>query len=169
MSCTPECASSTRRCRRRVIRSEHGALKVLEGVKSHQILHKVVTFLRSESPRLQEVLCIIRERRKTMPRHHTPPQKPRTPPELELKNNFTVTAACVVCTFYSHSSFVPHFHHTFAGSKGYLSLVPQIDPLVTQPVITITEKAPTRTFSWLKAPTSAFTFNTQVKHYAKRT
>ena len=33
---------------------------------------------------------------------------------------------------------------------------------------TITEKAPTRTFSWLKAPTSAFTFKTLLRHYAKR-
>ena len=32
---------------------------------------------------------------------------------------------------------------------------------------TITEKAPTRTFSWLKAPTSAFTFKTLLRHYAK--
>ena len=31
---------------------------------------------------------------------------------------------------------------------------------------TITEKAPTRAFSWLKAPTSAFTFKTLLKHYA---
>ena len=29
-------------------------------------------------------------------------------------------------------------------------------PSVAQPVFTITEKAPTRAFSWLKAPTSAF-------------
>ena len=33
---------------------------------------------------------------------------------------------------------------------------------------TITEKAPTRTFSWLKGPTSAFTFKTLLRHYAKR-
>ena len=33
---------------------------------------------------------------------------------------------------------------------------------------TITEKAPTRAFSWLKAPTSAFTFQTLLRHYAKR-
>ena len=33
---------------------------------------------------------------------------------------------------------------------------------------TITEKAPTRTFSSLKAPTSAFTFKTLLRHYAKR-
>ena len=34
------------------------------------------------------------------------------------------------------------------------------DPLVSQSVFTITEKAPTRAFSWLKAPTIAFTFKT---------
>ena len=33
---------------------------------------------------------------------------------------------------------------------------------------TITEKAPNRAFSWLKAPTSAFTFKTLLRHYAKR-
>ena len=33
---------------------------------------------------------------------------------------------------------------------------------------TITEKAPTRALSWLKAPTSAFTFKTLLRHYAKR-
>ena len=31
----------------------------------------------------------------------------------------------------------------------------------------ITEKAPTRAFSWLKAPTSAFTIKTLLRHYAK--
>ena len=31
----------------------------------------------------------------------------------------------------------------------------------------ITEKAPTRAFSWLKAATTAFTFNTVLRHYAK--
>ena len=44
-------------------------------------------------------------------------------------------------------------------------LVPQIDPSVLQPVFAITEKAPTRAFSWLKAP-SAFTFKTLLRHYA---
>ena len=33
---------------------------------------------------------------------------------------------------------------------------------------TITEKAPTRAFSWLKAPTSPFTFKTLLRNYAKR-
>ena len=33
---------------------------------------------------------------------------------------------------------------------------------------TITEKAPTRALSWLKAPTSAFTFKTLLRHYAKQ-
>ena len=31
---------------------------------------------------------------------------------------------------------------------------------------TITEKAPSRAFSWLKAPTSIFTFKTLLRHYA---
>ena len=31
---------------------------------------------------------------------------------------------------------------------------------------TITEKAPTRAFSWFKAPTSAFTFKTVLRHFA---
>ena len=33
----------------------------------------------------------------------------------------------------------------------------------------ITEKAPTRVFSWLKAATTAFTLKTLLRHYAKRT
>ena len=33
----------------------------------------------------------------------------------------------------------------------------------------ITEKAPTRAFSWLNAATTAFTFKTLLRHYAKRT
>ena len=32
---------------------------------------------------------------------------------------------------------------------------------------TITEKAPTRAFTWLKAATTAFTFKTLLRHYAK--
>ena len=32
----------------------------------------------------------------------------------------------------------------------------------------ITEKATTRAFSWLKAATTAFTFKTLLRHYAKR-
>ena len=31
------------------------------------------------------------------------------------------------------------------------------------------EKAPTRAFSWLKAATTAFTFKTLLRHYAKQT
>ena len=38
------------------------------------------------------------------------------------------------------------------------------DPSVPQWVFTITEKDPTRAFSWLKAPTSAFTFKTLLRH-----
>ena len=32
----------------------------------------------------------------------------------------------------------------------------------------ITEKAPIRAFSWLKAATTAFTFKTLLRHYAKQ-
>ena len=42
------------------------------------------------------------------------------------------------------------------------------DPSVSQLVFTITEKAPTRA-SWLKAATTAFTFKTLLRHYAKWT
>ena len=37
----------------------------------------------------------------------------------------------------------------------------------SQSVFAIIKKAPTRTFSWLKAPTSTFTFKTLLRHYAK--
>ena len=47
-------------------------------------------------------------------------------------------------------------------------LVLQNDPSVLQPVLTITERAP-RAFSWLKAATTAFTFKTLFRHYAKWT
>ena len=49
-----------------------------------------------------------------------------------------------------------------------LGIVPQIGPSVPQPVFTTMEKAPTRAFSWLKAPTSAFTFKTLLRHYANQ-
>ena len=41
-------------------------------------------------------------------------------------------------------------------------------PSAPQPVFTITEKAPTKTLSLLKAPTSTFTFKTQARHYGKQ-
>ena len=41
--------------------------------------------------------------------------------------------------------------------------------LVSHSVFTITEKAPTRALSWLKAPTSAFTFKTLLRHNVKKT
>ena len=46
-----------------------------------------------------------------------------------------------------------------ASNEGY--------PNVTED-FTITEKAPTRAFSWLNAPTNAFTFKTLLRHYAER-
>ena len=41
------------------------------------------------------------------------------------------------------------------------------DPSVSQSVFTITEKAPTRVYYWLKVPTSSFTFKTLLRHYAQ--
>ena len=43
------------------------------------------------------------------------------------------------------------------------------DPSVSHSVFTITEKAPTRAFSWLKAPTRTLTFKTLLRQYAKQT
>ena len=41
-------------------------------------------------------------------------------------------------------------------------------PSVPQSIFTITEKAPTRAFTWLKAATTSFTFKTLlIRHYAK--
>ena len=52
-----------------------------------------------------------------------------------------------------------------AGCQRSSYLVPQIDYRWS---CTITEKAPTRAFSWLKALTSAYTFKTLLRHYAKQ-
>ena len=54
------------------------------------------------------------------------------------------------------------------GSGFLLRVVLCSAPSVSQSVFTITEKAPTRAFSWLKAPTSTFTFKTLIRHYAEQ-
>ena len=51
-----------------------------------------------------------------------------------------------------------HLHEAASGQGPLPHL--HNDPSVPQPVFTITEKAPTRAFSWFKVPTSAFTFKT---------
>ena len=56
--------------------------------------------------------------------------------------------------------------HTDSGEGEGLVLCSA--PSVPQPVFTITEKALTRASSLLKAPTSAFTFKTLLRHYAKQ-
>ena len=48
-------------------------------------------------------------------------------------------------------------------TQGSVPISAADDPSVSQSVLT--QKAPTRAFSWLKAPTSAFTFKI---YYAKR-
>ena len=58
-------------------------------------------------------------------------------------------------------------YSSYSGSRIPWHLVLCSAPSVPQPVFTIMEKAPTRAFSWLKAPTSTFTFKTLLRHYAK--
>ena len=48
-----------------------------------------------------------------------------------------------------------------------IMLTLELQPKVRED-LTITEKAPTRAFSWFKAATTAFTFKTLLRHYAKR-
>ena len=56
----------------------------------------------------------------------------------------------------------------FSRAEVIVSGVVEILELLTinRKCCTITEKAPTRAFSWLKVPTRAFTFKTLVRHYA---
>ena len=63
------------------------------------------------------------------------------------------------------SNVFNNFHSPLTAIRA-LPVVLYNYPSVPQPVFTITEKAPTRAFSWLKAPTSAFTFKTLLRHYA---
>ena len=53
-----------------------------------------------------------------------------------------------------HYKIKSHLNTNLEIYEEMYQLVPQIDPSGPQPVFTITEKAPTRAFSWLKAPTS---------------
>ena len=55
---------------------------------------------------------------------------------------------------------------TYTSAASYCQLELQTKNIRTH--FTIMEKAPTRVFSWLKAPTSAFTFKTLLTHYAKQ-
>ena len=52
-------------------------------------------------------------------------------------------------------------------TQGLLSSDTQHTALVLQTINW--QSCPTRAFSWLKAPTSAFTFKTLLRHYAKQT
>ena len=71
----------------------------------------------------------------------------------------------------------PHPHHSHgimdtntppSSAEPEREVVPQIDPSVPQPVVQSRRRPFTRAFSWLKAPSSAFTFKTLLRHYAKR-
>ena len=54
-----------------------------------------------------------------------------------------------------------------APQRHHRQHVRQVETMV-HGVFTITEKAPTSAFSWLKAATTAFTFKTLLRHYAKQ-
>ena len=59
----------------------------------------------------------------------------------------------------------PHWKLTQAEVTSSLLVLQTIN----QRSCTITKKAPNRAFSWLKAATTAFTFKTLLRHYAKWT
>ena len=64
-----------------------------------------------------------------------------------------------------HSNTRPTSCPAVPAAGPVLSAVLCSDPLVSQSVLPITEKAPTRAFSWLEAPTSALTFKTPLRHW----
>ena len=63
------------------------------------------------------------------------------------------------CVF-SEISLVATWRIVFQQILNWISVRAANDPSV----LTITEKAPTKAFSWLKVPTSAFTFKTLLRH-----
>ena len=69
-----------------------------------------------------------------------------------------------------HNLFIHRTHHRRKHQDNIYSLLCSAadDPSVSQSVYTITEKAPTRAFSWLKAPPRSFPLKTLLRHYAKR-
>ena len=104
---------------------------------------------------------------------------PAQPPPAARPSNPEVKAkaalGCQLSTFGSRSFavLVGNFHN----SSTLLFLPPTIWVSASEPsiraandpsVFIITEKAPTMAFSWLIAPTSIFTFNTQLTLYAKQ-
>ena len=64
----------------------------------------------------------------------------------------------------------PQWEHSVLALETHTSLHLYLLELQTKVPedFTITEKAPTRAFSWLKAPTSTFIFKTLFRHYAKQ-
>ena len=53
----------------------------------------------------------------------------------------------------------------WCGELGCVVLCSAVLQTINRRSFTITEKDPTRAFSWLKAPTSAFIFKTLLRHY----
>ena len=76
------------------------------------------------------------------------------PQDCHRPKPYNVPKECVLKVFKTTlNEFKTRDKYIRVSNKSKVShLVPQIDPSVPQPVFTITEKAPTRAFSWLKAP-----------------
>ena len=70
------------------------------------------------------------------------------------------------------AALAPAHHAVHLAAHRHLHHAPQLvlGSAVKRSIgLTITEKAPTRAFSWFKAATTAFTFKKLLRHYAKWT
>ena len=86
--------------------------------------------------------------------------------EVELRRNLMRSRARPQAVRHHHAK---HFGQQQAGGEQQMGRV--VTTSASKSSIrrfVITEKAPTRAFSWLKAATTAFTFKTLLRHYAKR-
>ena len=95
----------------------------------------------------------------------------RHPPvwHLELTQNRGASSIIKICILprlrwlcRDRPSLETHHHHSAPSPPVTSAWKSSIRGFV------ITEKAPTRTFSWLKAATTAFTLRTLLRHYAKQ-
>ena len=76
---------------------------------------------------------------------------------------------CVLLLLNSPSTVSSIHHHAPHLHISILLLTSEIELQTKVPEdFTITEKASTRAFSWLKVPTIAYTFKTILIHYAKQ-
>ena len=81
--------------------------------------------------------------------------------------NSTVFILGARCPLYSCQHCRAFYWQLINWPRGYTQLFQLVLQTINWRSCTITEKAPTRAFSWLKAATTAFTFRTLLRHYAK--